>query len=161
MFCGFDRASDHHDVAVVDGDGKLLERARIADDTTGLKAACTAADSPAEASVQLFEQHPDAEVITVAHPAQRRAVREIASVAMRSASQRPTRRTTVGPVGGASSRRSPGLPGPRRAPGQAVASAAVGKGFWRLRQSRQVRQRKTGQAIAAATPPMAKPVTNR
>ncbi len=29
VFCGIDWASDHHDVAVVDGDSKLLGRARI------------------------------------------------------------------------------------------------------------------------------------
>lgn len=36
-FCGIDWASDHHDVAVVDGDGKLLGRARIGDDAAGLQ----------------------------------------------------------------------------------------------------------------------------
>ncbi|WP_344628273.1 IS110 family transposase [Kitasatospora arboriphila] len=37
VFCGVDWASDHHDVAVVDGDGKLLGRARIGDDAAGLQ----------------------------------------------------------------------------------------------------------------------------
>ncbi|WP_327418723.1 IS110 family transposase [Streptomyces sp. NBC_01233] len=37
VFCGIDWASDHHDVAVVDGDGKLLGRARIGDDAAGLQ----------------------------------------------------------------------------------------------------------------------------
>ncbi|MFI1522777.1 IS110 family RNA-guided transposase [Kitasatospora cineracea] len=37
VFCGIDWASDHHDVAVVDGDGKLLGRARIGDDAVGLQ----------------------------------------------------------------------------------------------------------------------------
>ncbi|AUG78181.1 IS110 family transposase [Kitasatospora sp. MMS16-BH015] len=37
MFCGIDWASDHHDVAVVDGDGKLLGRAWIDDDAAGLQ----------------------------------------------------------------------------------------------------------------------------
>ncbi|GLW58218.1 mini-circle putative transposase for IS117 [Kitasatospora phosalacinea] len=37
VFCGIDWASDHHDVAVVDNDGKLLGRARIGDDATGLQ----------------------------------------------------------------------------------------------------------------------------
>lgn len=37
VFCGIDWASDHHDVAVVDGDGKLLGRARIGDDAAGVQ----------------------------------------------------------------------------------------------------------------------------
>ncbi|MFF1870267.1 transposase [Kitasatospora herbaricolor] len=37
VFCGIDWASDHHDVSVVDGDGQLLSRARIADDAAGLQ----------------------------------------------------------------------------------------------------------------------------
>src|SRR5690606_12888966 len=37
VFCGIDWASDRHDVAVVDGDGKLLGRARIGDDAAGLQ----------------------------------------------------------------------------------------------------------------------------
>ncbi|MEU3529932.1 IS110 family transposase [Streptomyces sp. NPDC038707] len=37
VFCGIDWASDHHDVALVDGDGKLLGRARIGDDAAGLQ----------------------------------------------------------------------------------------------------------------------------
>ncbi|MFB7665320.1 IS110 family transposase [Kitasatospora sp. NPDC056138] len=37
VFCGIDWASDHHDVALIDGDGKLLARARIADDAAGLQ----------------------------------------------------------------------------------------------------------------------------
>lgn len=35
VFCGIDWASDHHDVAVIDGDGKLLAKARISDDPAG------------------------------------------------------------------------------------------------------------------------------
>ncbi len=37
VFCGIDWASDHHDVAIVDGDGKLLGKARITDDAAGLQ----------------------------------------------------------------------------------------------------------------------------
>lgn len=37
VFCGIDWASDHHDIALVDGDGKLVARARISDDATGLQ----------------------------------------------------------------------------------------------------------------------------
>ncbi len=35
-FCGIDWAEDHHDIALVDRDGKLLARARIGDDAAGL-----------------------------------------------------------------------------------------------------------------------------
>lgn len=35
VFCGVDWASDHHDVALIDADGKLLAKARIADDAAG------------------------------------------------------------------------------------------------------------------------------
>lgn len=35
VYCGIDWASDHHDVAVLDADGKLLAKARIADDAIG------------------------------------------------------------------------------------------------------------------------------
>ncbi|MGW3683944.1 IS110 family transposase [Streptomyces prasinus] len=37
VFCGIDWASDHHDVALIDNDGKLLGRARIGDDAAGLQ----------------------------------------------------------------------------------------------------------------------------
>ena len=36
VFCGIDWAEDHHDIAVVDRDGKLLARRRISDDAGGL-----------------------------------------------------------------------------------------------------------------------------
>jgi transposase len=36
MFCGIDWAEDHHDIALVDRDGKLLARCRISDDAAGL-----------------------------------------------------------------------------------------------------------------------------
>jgi Transposase/Transposase IS116/IS110/IS902 family len=36
VFCGIDWAEDHHDIALVDRDGKLLARRRISDDTAGL-----------------------------------------------------------------------------------------------------------------------------
>lgn len=37
IFCGIDGASDHHDIALIDADGTLVARARIADDATGLQ----------------------------------------------------------------------------------------------------------------------------
>jgi transposase len=36
VFCGIDWAEDHHDIALVDRDGKLLARRRISDDAAGL-----------------------------------------------------------------------------------------------------------------------------
>src|SRR6266566_2554103 len=36
VYCGIDWAEDHHDIAVVDRDGKLLARRRISDDAGGL-----------------------------------------------------------------------------------------------------------------------------
>jgi transposase len=36
VFCGIDWAEDHHDVAVVDRDGRLLASQRISDDAAGL-----------------------------------------------------------------------------------------------------------------------------
>jgi len=36
VFCGIDWAEDHHDIALVDRDGKLLARQRISDDAAGL-----------------------------------------------------------------------------------------------------------------------------
>src|SRR5215472_9808129 len=36
VFCGIDWAEDHHDIAIVDRDGKLLARRRISDDAAGL-----------------------------------------------------------------------------------------------------------------------------
>ena len=38
VFCGIDWAEDHHDIALADGDGKLLARQRISDDAAGLAA---------------------------------------------------------------------------------------------------------------------------
>lgn len=38
VFCGIDWAEDHHDIALADGDGKLLARLRISDDAAGLAA---------------------------------------------------------------------------------------------------------------------------
>jgi transposase len=37
-YCGIDWAEDHHDVALVDGHGRLLARQRISDDAAGLAA---------------------------------------------------------------------------------------------------------------------------
>jgi hypothetical protein len=36
VFCGIDWAEDHHDVALVDRDGRLLARRRVSDDAAGL-----------------------------------------------------------------------------------------------------------------------------
>jgi len=38
VYCGIDWAEDHHDIALVDRDGKLLARRRISDDAAGLAA---------------------------------------------------------------------------------------------------------------------------
>ena len=38
VYCGIDWAEDHHDIAIVDRDGKLLARRRISDDAAGLAA---------------------------------------------------------------------------------------------------------------------------
>jgi transposase len=38
IYCGIDWAEDHHDIALVDDDGKLLARRRISDDAAGLAA---------------------------------------------------------------------------------------------------------------------------
>jgi hypothetical protein len=38
VFCGIDRAEDHHDIALVNRDGQLLARRRISDDAAGLAA---------------------------------------------------------------------------------------------------------------------------
>ena len=38
VYCGIDWAEDHHDIAIVDRDGKLLARRRISDDPAGLTA---------------------------------------------------------------------------------------------------------------------------
>jgi transposase len=35
VFCGIDWASDHHDIAILDQDGRLLAKARIGDDAAG------------------------------------------------------------------------------------------------------------------------------
>ena len=32
LFCGIDWAEAHHDVAIIDGDGQLVAKKRIADD---------------------------------------------------------------------------------------------------------------------------------
>ncbi len=38
VFCGIDWAEDHHDIALVDREGRLLARQRIGDDAAGLTA---------------------------------------------------------------------------------------------------------------------------
>ena len=37
-FCGIDWAEGHHDIAIVDGDGKLVAKKRISDDPAGFTA---------------------------------------------------------------------------------------------------------------------------
>src|SRR5262249_34508667 len=52
VFCGIDWAEDHHDIAIVGRDGKLLARRRISDDAAGLAALLSLlaehGDSPAD-----------------------------------------------------------------------------------------------------------------
>jgi hypothetical protein len=36
LFCGIDWAETHHDVGIIDGDGQLVAKGRIADDPAGL-----------------------------------------------------------------------------------------------------------------------------
>src|ERR1700748_669516 len=36
VYCGIDRAEDHHDIALADRDGNLLARRRVSDDAAGL-----------------------------------------------------------------------------------------------------------------------------
>jgi transposase len=38
VFCGIDWAEDHHDVALVDAEGKLVAKRRIGDDAAGFAA---------------------------------------------------------------------------------------------------------------------------
>ena len=40
IFCGVDWAEAHHDVAIIDGDGRLLVKRRIADDLAGFSELC-------------------------------------------------------------------------------------------------------------------------
>ena len=40
VYCGIVWAEDHHDIAVVDRDGRLLARRRISDDAAGLAPSC-------------------------------------------------------------------------------------------------------------------------
>ena len=37
-YCGIDWAEGHHDVAIIDGDGKLVAKKRIGDDPAGFTA---------------------------------------------------------------------------------------------------------------------------
>jgi hypothetical protein len=50
VFCGIDWSEDHHDVAVVDADGRLVAKRRISDDVAGfgqlLGLLAEAGDSP-------------------------------------------------------------------------------------------------------------------
>jgi transposase len=52
LFCGIDWATDHHDVAVVDGDGRVVARGRVSNDAPGFAALLTllaeAGDSAAD-----------------------------------------------------------------------------------------------------------------
>jgi Transposase len=42
LFCGIDWAEAHHDVAIIDGDGQLVAKKRIADDPAGFAGSCVA-----------------------------------------------------------------------------------------------------------------------
>jgi hypothetical protein len=41
LFCGIDWATDHHDVAVIDGDGHVVARVRVSNDAPGFAALLT------------------------------------------------------------------------------------------------------------------------
>ena len=50
LFCGIDWATEHHDVAVVDGNGRVVARGRVSNDAAGFAQMLTllaeAGDSP-------------------------------------------------------------------------------------------------------------------
>jgi transposase len=50
LYCGIDWATEHHDVAVVDGDGRVVVRGRVGNDAAGFAQLLTllaeAGDSP-------------------------------------------------------------------------------------------------------------------
>jgi len=50
LYCGIDWATDHHDVAVIDDDGRVVARGRVGNDTAGFSQLLTllaeAGDSP-------------------------------------------------------------------------------------------------------------------
>jgi hypothetical protein len=59
VFCGIDWAEDHHDVALVDQDGRLIAKRRISDDVSGyglllqlLADAGDAADAPIPVAIE-------------------------------------------------------------------------------------------------------------
>jgi hypothetical protein len=47
LFCGIDWATEHHDVAVVDVDGRVVARGRVSDDAVGFAQLAQAGDSAA------------------------------------------------------------------------------------------------------------------
>ena len=61
LFCGIDWAEAHHDVAIVDADGRLVAKKRIADDPAGfaqLVELLTAAGDSAEEPVPVAIETP-------------------------------------------------------------------------------------------------------
>jgi hypothetical protein len=61
VFCGIDWAETHHDVALVDTEGRLLARCRIADDLAGL-----------ETLIELLAKHADGRISVPRPPLARR-----------------------------------------------------------------------------------------
>ena len=53
MTCGIDWADDHHDVAVVDGDGTVVAEARVANDAGGVAQLVTLLTAAGETSEEL------------------------------------------------------------------------------------------------------------
>lgn len=57
VYCGIDWAEGHHDIAVVDAEGKLLASRRIGDDLPGLDKLCT---------ILTEHSHPDQKPVPIA-----------------------------------------------------------------------------------------------
>ena len=49
LYCGIDWATDHHDVAVVDDDGRVVARGRVGNDAAGFTQLLTLLAEPATA----------------------------------------------------------------------------------------------------------------
>ncbi len=60
LYCGIDWATDHHDVAVVDRDGRVVARSRVSNDAAGFAALLTlladAGDWNRQAQPHLFNK---------------------------------------------------------------------------------------------------------
>ena len=64
LYCGIDWASDHHDVAVVDDDGRVVARGRVGNDAAGFAQALTLlADAGDTASAAMVVILPDRRVV--------------------------------------------------------------------------------------------------